>query len=452
MPLRELQRFGALLIEIHGQGENRSLMRPEIQTELVDAFAGTTELRRRFARELVTLREVAAELARARAQQRERRERVEWLRHCLGDFERLDPRPGERAELERQVKIFGSLSRLRDSLGRGLDQLRESEEGAVLDALRRVGRETASLVDLDDRLADAVRMLDEATILVDEAAHELAAGLDRLDLDPREEAATRERLAALDRLYQRFGPGEDEVFEAQAAMTAELERLLDESRSPEALADRLAELEVQASEVGAELTKARRVAAKKLSTLMVRELADLSMSRVRVDVRVTEHEAPTFLERASNLGTSEVAVFMAPNPGEPMTALHETASGGEVARVMLVLKKILADADCVPILVFDEADAEIGGRLGLQVGRKLRAVAQSHQVLCVTHLPQIAAFADQHCLVSKRVDKGRTISELSVLVGEARERELASMARGEALDAQALEEASRLIALAREEA
>ncbi|HMQ21989.1 MAG TPA: DNA repair protein RecN, partial [Planctomycetota bacterium] len=292
----------------------------------------------------------------------------------------------------------------------------------------------------------------EATILVDEAAHELAAGLDRLDLDPREEAATRERLAALDRLYQRFGPGEDEVFEAQAAMTAELERLLDESRSPEALADRLAELEVQASEVGAELTKARRVAAKKLSTLMVRELADLSMSRVRVDVRVTEHEAPTFLERASNLGTSEVAVFMAPNPGEPMTALHETASGGEVARVMLVLKKILADADCVPILVFDEADAEIGGRLGLQVGRKLRAVAQSHQVLCVTHLPQIAAFADQHCLVSKRVDKGRTISELSVLVGEARERELASMARGEALDAQALEEASRLIALAREEA
>ncbi|HMQ23370.1 MAG TPA: DNA repair protein RecN, partial [Planctomycetota bacterium] len=120
VPLRELQRFGALLIEIHGQGENRSLMRPEIQTELVDAFAGTTELRRRFARELVTLREVAAELARARAQQRERRERVEWLRHCLGDFERLDPRPGERAELERQVKIFGSLSRMRDSLGRGL--------------------------------------------------------------------------------------------------------------------------------------------------------------------------------------------------------------------------------------------------------------------------------------------------------------------------------------------
>ncbi|MCA8971872.1 MAG: DNA repair protein RecN, partial [Planctomycetes bacterium] len=275
---------------------------------------------------------------------------------------------------------------------------------------------------------------------------------ERLDLDPREEATTRARLDDVERLFDRFGPSEDDVFGSKDAMTSELENLLDETRSPDALEARLAELEAGLDTLATDLTKQRKRASKKLSGLMVRELADLSMGNVRVEVRVVEREGSSILERATALGTSEVEVFVAPNPGEPMTALHETASGGEVARVMLVLKKILADADCVPILVFDEADAEIGGRLGMQVGRKLKDVAKAHQVLCVTHLPQIAAFADMHCLVSKRVEKGRTVARLDVLEGAARERELASMARGDRVDPKALEEASRLIDLARGEA
>ena len=179
------------------------------------------------------------------------------------------------------------------------------------------------------------------------------------------------------------------------------------------------------------------------------------MDKADVEVRVVPHEGAGLAERASELGLSAVEVFLAPNPGEPMTPLRDTASGGEVARVMLVLKKILADRDQVPVLVFDEADAEIGGRLGLAVGRKLRAVAEAHQVLCVTHLPQIAAYADEHLLVEKRADADedgteRTVAEIRRLDASARKHEIASMTRGaEAVDANALREARRLLELAR---
>lgn len=458
LPIRELQRFGSLLLEIHGQGANRSLMRAEIQTELVDAFAGISERRRGFARELASARELAREVREARESQRDRRDRIDWLRHCLGEIERARVEAGERGALERESKILGSVDRLRETLGRSLVELREDDEAAILDRLRRVCRETDALTELDDRLADPVRMLDEAAILVDEASHVIASALDRLEFDPLRAEATRARLAELDKLFDRFGPTEAELFETRDRMRDELDRLEDETRSPAALEARLVECSAELETIGTKLTKDRRRAAKRLSVLMVRELADLGMSQVRVEVRVIEHDGEDPLARATELGTSEVEVFLAPNPGEPMTALRETASGGEVARVMLVLKKILADADRVPVLVFDEADAEIGGRLGLAVGRKLQDVASEHQVLCVTHLPQIAAFADLHCLVKKRVEnvdgengnEVRTIAELRILSKGERERELASMSRGEAaVDDDALREAGRLLELAR---
>lgn len=457
VPLRELQRFGALLLEVHGQGANRSLMRSEIQTELVDAFAGGTAMRRDFAQRLSAARAVAKDLEDVRSKQRERRERIEWLQHCLGEIDAVDLRPGEHAELARDVKIQGSWTRMRETLGATLDELREREEGAVLDRLRAVERDVEGLVELDDRLRAPGRMLDEAAILIDEAGHELASALDRLDFDPQRAEADRVRLAELDRLLERFGPSERELLETEARMREELEQLRDESRTPEALEDELERARSELGLAGDKLTKLRKRAAKRLSTLMIRELGDLGMSRVRVEVRVVEDsEVEDVLDVATPLGTSEVDVFLAPNPGEALTPLRNTASGGEVARVMLVLKKILADADLVPLLIFDEADAEIGGRLGLAVGRKLRDVARQHQVVCITHLPQIAAFADLHCMVRKSVHEEsaagateRTVAELRALSDRERQHELASMARGEAaVDDDALHEAGRLLELA----
>jgi DNA repair protein RecN (Recombination protein N) len=297
-------------------------------------------------------------------------------------------------------------------------------------------------------------MLEEGSLQLTEAARELQSGLARLEFDPERSAAIDARRSEVERLLARFGPGEEQLFTTRDAMRAELAHLTDATQSPAAieaeLARRLGELEATA----AALTQARRSAAKQLSKRLASELADLGMERIGVEVRIIEASHGPFLDRATELGTSEVEVFLAPNPGEPLTPLSKTASGGEVARVMLALKKILADQDRVPVIVFDEADAEIGGRLGLAVGRKLKALAANHQVLCITHLPTIAAFADRHLMVTKRVEVTsetgeRTVAELVELTEDARRRELASMARGEsAVDRAALREAQRLRELA----
>ena len=456
--VRDLVRFGSLLIEIHGQGKNRSLMRAETQTELLDAFAGLTEQREAFASELAQLRTIAAQLQKLRDGDRERRERVEFLRFCLGEIRSVEPARGEHAGLVRDAKIVHNADRLKQTLEAGVSSLHEGGEEhfvPVRERLSQLERDLRSLMEVDPGLGDATRMLEEAGLLIDEVVRELHSGLGRLDLDPERAAAITQRLDSIERLMARFGPGESELFDSIERMEGELDLLEDAASDPEAL---VAELDTRVGRLerdGVAITKSRRRAAKQLSRAMVQELALLGMERIQVEVRVDDLEGVSLLDRATELGTSSVDVFLAPNPGEPMTPLRETASGGEVARAMLVLKKILADADRVPVLVFDEADAEIGGRLGFAVGRKFREVAAKHQVLCVTHLPQIAAFADSHFLVGKRVErtgrKERTVSESRLLSAEERRFELASMVRGEeAVDDSALAEAERLIEIAGE--
>lgn len=454
---KDLQRFGALLLEIHGQGQNRSLVRPEIQTELLDAFAGTSGDREAFARQLIEARGLAQGLRDLQTNEHERLERLEFLRYCLGQIERVSPREGEVEELDQEGRILQNLDLLRRTLSQGLVELYEGSEGSDLrpavETVTALARDIEALSDMDSRLSEAARLLDESRVLLEESVHELRAGLDRLELDPARLETVEARRSELQTLLDRFGPGEAALLETWARMQTELVSLEEGSRAPQALQEELDVVLADLVKRGEALSRKRRKAARKLSRTLVDELAGLGMDKARAELRILEHEGKEVLDRATALGLSEAEVYLAPNPGEDLTPLRDTASGGEVARVMLVLKKILADADCVPVLVFDEADAEIGGRLGLAVGRKLRAVAQNHQVLCITHLPQIAAFADLHCLVEKKVvedESGeRTISELRVLADSDRRLELASMSRGEsALDDSALQEADRLLELA----
>jgi DNA repair protein RecN (Recombination protein N) len=454
--LRDLRRLGEFLIEIHGQGASQSLVRPESQTELLDAYAGLGERRRELARELHAVRALAERLAAQQKGEHERRERAEFLRFCLADIDRVGPRPGEMAELLAEAGVLRHLDQLRQVVEGGVRQLSEGEDGGsapILEQLARLQREVVAAVAIDARLEGAARLVEEGRLALEEAARELRDGRERLDLDPLRLEAVEQRLADLQRLLERFGPSEEQLVEARQRMRKELALCEDATQSPEALQAELMRRVAELEASGGELTQARTKAARALSRTLVRELADLGMERLRAEVRIVLNEGDTALSRLTDLGTSHVEVFLAPNPGEPLTALQKTASGGEVARVMLALKKILADQDCVPVLVFDEIDAEIGGRLGLAMGRKLRQLATDHQVLCVTHLPQIAAFAHGHWLVAKRVETGadgeRTVSELRELAGDDRQRELASMTRGEgAIDRGALAEAGRLLELA----
>ncbi len=458
--LKNLQAFGALLIEIHGQGANRSLMRPETQTELLDTFGGFRDRRKEFCSKLHSLRDLYRRWTEAKDRGRERRERVEFLRYCLAEIETFAPEEGEYAELREEANLLEHQDRLRASLNQGWERLYEGGEveggsqPSLLEEVDSIGSEIESLVEIDGKLVDAARILREASVLLEEGARELRDGLGRLEFDPERKEYVLERLAGFERLLDRFGPGEGELLVTESRMKEELLRLEDPEEGEERLEKRFDVNASQLEIMGDSLTKARKVAAKKLSKLLVHELEDLEMSRARVEIRVVERKGKAILTRASELGLSHVEVFLAPNPGEPMMPLAETASGGEVARVMLALKKILADADRVPVLVFDEVDAEIGGRLGLQIGSKLAWVARNHQVFCVTHLPQIAAFSEMHVLVRKRVsesgDGERTTSHVLILEEPDRVFELASMQVGKrALDEASLEEARRLLRLVR---
>ncbi len=455
--LSDLQRIGAWCIEIHGQGANKSLMRPEIQTEMVDAFGGLGKARREFAILLEEARKLERDLSHRLGLESTRRERRAFLRFCLAEIDELDPVEGELDDLRAEVRRLEHLDRLRETIGQGLADLHEGSPERpepVVEELARVSRAIRGLVELDPSLENAASSLEDSVTLVEDAARELQAGLARLDIDPGLLEERRARLEAWERLCERFGPGESEVLSARERMRAELRELEDPERSEDRLRAALDEKLRACEEKGRLLTRGRKRAAKALERLMVRELSELGMSGVEVEFRVVEKTGGSLLEHANELGTSEIRIFLAPNPGEPPAPLSESASGGEVARTMLAFKKILADADRVPVLVFDEIESEIGARLGLEVGKKMRILGRSHQVICVTHLPQVAAFGDSHWLVRKEVEgkgaRARTRSLLRPIEGEARRLELAQMAVGQAaVDEGALAEAGRLLQRAR---
>ncbi|MBK8980291.1 MAG: DNA repair protein RecN [Planctomycetes bacterium] len=449
--LQDLRALCGHLIEIHGQGETRALMRPEIQAETLDAVAGSTELRQRFADALAAARAAAARLEEAGGHERERLERIAFLRYQVHEMQAVGLTEGELADVEAEHQVLANLDRMRAWLADALDALSEGD-GPALDALGRAARALDPAAEIDRELAPAAELVADARAAVADAARIVQSRLSGLDLDPARLGDIEERLATLRRALARFGPTERDFLATLQRNAAELAELEDEASEPAALQEavdkRLAELEAAARK----LVRARRKGAGGLVAAIEAELTDLGMPHTRFRIAMDD-DVPAgraLLDAATAHGPGPLDFEVRINPGEPFRSMRETASGGEMARIVLAVKKCLADRDRVPFVVFDEIDAEIGGRLGLQVGRKLKDVAAHHQVLIVTHLPQVAAFADVHLKVAKSVRGERTWASVERLDDEAAERELAAMAAGESADREALEEARRLRVRARE--
>jgi DNA repair protein RecN (Recombination protein N) len=447
--LTALRQLGPWLLEIHGQGDSRGLMRPELQCETLDAFAGCADLREQFATRLVAARQAQARLQEASGSARERLARIEYLRFQLREMETVDLQPGELARLEEEHRVLAHLDRMRELLGQALAGLQE-EEGSAGDRLGQAGRVLQEAAAIDRALAESVTLVEEAAIQVDEAARAVQSRLAALDLDPDRLQVVEERLGELRRALARFGPSEVEYLVCQQDARAELEQLTDAAATPEGLQQELATRLRAAHAAGSKLVRARRKAARPFCAAIEADLQDLGMAATRIRVEVAlPGPAEELLESATAHGPTPLDLLVRVNPGEPFHLLRETASGGELARVVIAIKRCLADRDRVPFLALDEVDAEIGGRLGLAVGRKLQEVARHHQVLIVTHLPQVAAFADAHLKVGKEVVGQRTHTTIQPLEGAAAEAELAAMALGEGADEAAIAEARRLVQRAR---
>ncbi len=447
-----LREVGDRLIDLHigdeggssAAGEAPFLLRPSNQLAVIDAFAGNESLLAQYAalhRELVEIRTRLDDSQRGSAL---RTEQLDLLEFQAGEIDAVEPTPGEYDELSARHRVLSEVDRLTRQIGLAHSVLYDSDE-SVASRLQAVVGIMRELIEIDPALEEATGQVETAAAAVQDASFVLGRYLGRLDLDPAELGEITDRLNALNRLIAKYGHGSlDDVLLYREEIRNRIGELSGAGLDSAALLKRQSQLAGRASEIAAALHAARRAAAQALKPRIEAELAELAMAEAEFDVQF----AP--LVELGPAGADQIEMMIRTNPGQPSRPLRRIASGGELSRIMLALKTVLAGAERISVLVFDEIDAKIGGRLGSVIGAKLRALAQRHQVLCITHLPQIAAFGDTHLRISKHARKNETHIEVATLgTDDARRAELAEMLAGKSATEITLRQADELLATAR---
>lgn len=466
VPVTTLAEVAEPLVAVHGQSDQHRLLRPRAQRDALDRFGGApvAEALDRYRELHRRLRDVEAELDEVTASQRERAREADLLRFGLGEIEAVDPQPGEDAALAAEESRLGFADTLRTAAEQAREAL-SSEDGSP-DALATVSAARTLLDGVREHDAEAGELADrlaEISYLLSDVAADVASYASRIDTDPARLAGVSERRAALTALTRKYGETIDEVL-AWSATSAD--RLLEldgtDDRIEQLRADR-ARLREELGAVAEELSGLRSQAAQRLAVEVTEELTRLAMPHARLSVAVRQTELPAGDPEAAGAplrvgerwlrfggaGVDEVELLLAANTGSDPRPLDKGASGGELSRVMLALEVALAGTSPVPTFVFDEVDAGVGGAAAVEVGRRLAQLARSAQVLVVTHLPQVAAYADQHVVVEKSSDGSVTSSGLTLLDDAGRERELSRMLAGLSDSDTALAHARELLEVAR---
>lgn len=435
VPAGVLREVGELLIDIHGQSEHLSLLRPKEHVNLLDRYADTWHLREQVADRVGALREVRRELSDLLRSEAELARRVDMLKFQIDEIKSAKLKPGEDEELlleQKRLANAESLAALADEVYAALYE-GDGETPAALDALARAQKALAGLAKIDPVFEEKRAGLADLIAQVDDAAREVKHYRESIEYSPRRLNAVEERVDLIKRLKRKYGASIAEVLAFGERAAQELSGIEHASERIETLRGAEADLLQEIGRVGEELSAARQKAARKLGKAIEQELADLRMegARFKVDFRreADPQGAPSGAERVAfdATGLDRIEFLVAPNVGEGLKPLVKIASGGETARLMLALKTVLSRADRTPTLIFDEIDQGIGGRVGSTVGEKLWGLSRHHQVLCVTHLPQLAGYGDAHFKVSKSVDGARTLTHVAALNRPARIDELAQM-------------------------
>ncbi len=422
------------LLDIAAQNEHSRLHETAYQRQILDRFGGLSPEADAYAEAFRRAASLARRLTAGDAERARVAQRLREVRQNLADLRAAAYDADTDADLEQRIQSLSNASAITELAVRGEEVLYEGEE-AVQDRLGALARECADLAGVHPPFRETVERLDAATAEIGEAVRTLRLAAEDVDAAPGALEEALERAEFLKRLARRFGVGPEELPGIEARLAAEEEELADWGLDTEALRSELARLLAETARLGKKLRRSRERAASGLARAVAAHLADLGMPRATFDIALRplwseEDPAESLVERATAEGLEEVIFRIAPNPGEPLSELARTASGGEMARAMLAIKCAVADVHTPPVLLFDEIDAGIGGRLGDAVGRKLRELARGRQVIAITHLPQIAAYAGTHLKVTKNVRKGRTVAEVACLEGDARVEEMAEMIQG----------------------
>ncbi|MEU9345738.1 DNA repair protein RecN [Streptomyces sp. NPDC048278] len=452
------------LVAVHGQTDQQGLLKLSRQRQALDRYAGdgVAVPLAKYGEAYRRLRAVAVELEEIVTRARERAQEADMLRYGLDEIAGVEPRAGEDVELAEEAERLGhaeALSSAATAAHSALAGNPEDPEG--IDAATLVAgahRALEAVRSHDPALAALADRIGEVGILLGDVAGELAGYADDLDADPLRLAAVEERraaLTALTRKYGQYGDGIDAVLtwaEQGAARLTELDG--DDERIDELTAERDA-LRTELGGLAQALTDARTEAAERFAAAVTAELGSLAMPHARVSFAIRQTEDPEGVEVGGRAvaygpaGADEVELLLAPHPGAPPRPIAKGASGGELSRVMLAVEVVFAGTDPVPTYLFDEVDAGVGGKAAVEIGRRLAKLAKSAQVVVVTHLPQVAAFADRQLLVEKTNDGTVTRSGVKVLEGEERVRELSRMLAGQEDSETARAHAEELLATAR---
>ncbi len=434
-----LRELGEYLVDVHGQSEHLSLLRVSQHQQLLDRFADLSSLSSAYQQTYHDLRALRQQLASLRQSEQEAARQIDMLNYQIQEIEAAHLRDGEEAELREERNRLANAEELASQTQTALLALDEGipESPATTDLFGQVVSALNSLARLDPALAEQAELGQSLFDSLSELSRNLRAYLDEIEFNPRRLDQVEERLALIHSLKRKYGDSVPAVIEFSRKARTQLDAIAHAGERIAELEQRETGLLSELGKQGEELSEKRRQQSAILGNALEAELENLQMSQARFQVDFQQRDDPNGVILSDGRrvafdahGLEKLEFLIAPNPGEGMKPLAKIASGGETSRLMLALKNVLASADQVPTLIFDEIDQGIGGRVGTVVGQKLWRLARHHQVLCVTHLPQLAAFGEYHFHVEKNIHAGRTTTQVRKLEGDTRLEELAQMFGG----------------------
>jgi DNA repair protein RecN (Recombination protein N) len=425
------------LINIYGQHESQTLLRPDNQLALLDAFSGSTGSRDFFAETFRQLQSVRERLEQLDERERESARRIDLLSFQSGEIADAGLSNDEESTLEEQRQVLASAGKL-GSVSSEAFELLYGGDGAILGQLRRISTSVKEIAAIDHGLAELATTLESSYLQLEDAAIELRDYSSRIEADPATLQQVEDRLDQIGRLKRKYGATVDDVLAFKEQVDGELAGLLGLEHDRRMLETERERLTAEMTSRGAELTSQRIAGAAKLKRALEAEAHQLAMKGAIIEARLEP------LAEARTGGCERVELLFSPNPGEPPRPLARIASGGELSRLMLAFKQVLPEGD-VPTLVFDEVDTGISGATSELVGRKLKNVALRQQVLCITHLPQVASCAHHHLRIEKLVRDGRTATSVTELDQEGRTNEIARLLAGEKITESALAHAAEML-------
>lgn len=443
---RQVKELAEFLIDIHGQHEHQSLLHKKKHLEILDAYAGEKleKVRIKLAESCYAYRKTEQELENARMDEEEKRRTLALAEFEAGEITEAALSPGEDEVLEQDYRKFGNLKKIGEAMSASLYLTGNEGEGAAGEAIARALRELRSVSSYDSKLLEMEGQLSEIDNLLNDFNRSAADYMEELDVDPSKFARTEERLNQINHLKGKYGNAIEAILEYGEKQQELLDKLADYDTYIQELEQSREEQKKKFYEYCGQASKIRKAAAKALAEKLRGALEELSFLAVQFEIRIEEKK------EAGPDGCDDVEFLISTNPGEKLRPLSQVASGGELSRVMLAIKTVLAEKDSVDTLIFDEIDAGISGRTAWQVSRQLGILGKAHQVISITHLPQIAAMADTHFKIEKSSDGKSTVTQITNLSEEESISEIARLLGSGTVTDAAMQNAAEMKKLAKE--